>query len=59
MKLFFEVLVCVLLVILCVVGIIGIIAVNNGFTIVEQIKVWFDIVSESPPIVDPNRQIAF
>lgn len=58
MKIFFKVLTSLLIIILLTVIIVGIVAWSNGLTIIEQIKSWLGIVSENPPIVDPNKKLS-
>lgn len=60
MKQFLSTLLGVVIVVLIAVAVIAIIANVNGLTIVEQIKDWFGIVSEtSVPVVDPTKDISF
>ena len=59
MKRFIEVLLALTLILLICIAIVCLIAKNNGFTVVEQIKQWLGIVAENPPAIDPTKKIGF
>jgi len=59
MKIFLKVLLSLLIIMLLTVVIIGIISWCNGLTIIEQLRIWFRVIAENPPAVDPNKKFSF